>query len=163
MVRRTKAERSNTESLSYDYFDQQQALAWPEWLKKNKTPLFAIFLKWNFQTQAVMKNLPQFSGLIMQDLPHLTQFAHDRHYNRYIALYNCYPKLEDVKSKTILSWIKPATFRSTSKRFGAPLGKQLLWPCFYMPWCSLPSTACALTCTSKDFEPSLRIAFKKKI
>ena len=42
------------------------------------------FLKWNFQIQTAMKNHQQISGLIMQDLPYLTQFVvHNRHQNRH--------------------------------------------------------------------------------
>ena len=44
----------------------------------------------------------KFQGSIMQDLPHLTQFVHNRHQNRHIALYNHYCGIEDLKSDTTL-------------------------------------------------------------
>ena len=57
----------------------------------------------------------------------LHNFVHNRHQNRHIELYNHYCEIEDVKVKTVLSGIQPATLHSTSERFGAPLGKQLFW------------------------------------
>ena len=39
------------------------------------------------------------NSAIMQDLPHLTQFVHNRHLKRHIALYNHCRGIEDVKGQ----------------------------------------------------------------
>ena len=71
-----------------------------------------------------------FQGSIMQDLPHLRQFAHNRLQNRPTALYSHYREIEDVKSGSVLSGFEPATLRS-KRRFVAPLANRLFWPCFF--------------------------------
>ena len=76
-----------------------------------------------------LKICHNFQGSIMQDLPHVTQFVHNRH--RHIALLNHYRELEDVISESNPQPCIPKA------GFVAPLGKQLFWPCFTgfsSPW-----------------------------
>ena len=77
----------------------------------------------------------KFLGSIMQDLPHLAQFARNRLQNRHTALYSHYRKIEDMKSRSVLSGFKPATLYS--KLFVAPLANDdsgLVFPAFPVPW-----------------------------
>ena len=77
----------------------------------------AIFLKWNYKTPSIaschITNENYTIGIRMGIL-----------YNTIIIA-----GLKTEK-QTDLSRIEPATLRSTSKRFVAPLGKRLYWPRF---------------------------------
>ena len=68
----------------------------------------------------------------MQNLPHLTQFAHNRHQNRHIALYNHYRKIEDMKREPS-SWGSNPRPCAPQVRCDAALSERLVVPVFQRP------------------------------